>query len=314
MKPSIGWQNLCFREGGQLLKSASHLEPVHLTPFPPSQSAMPTAERIRVSRSPQSLLTWLAVCMVLLLGTGCGTTAQRGAMEQLLVSDAVDQAIARIDFTPLAGQTVYLKSDYIRNVKQLGFVNAEYVISALRHRVITSGCLLKDNMDEADIILEPRVGTLGSDEYNITYGLPRSDAASSIATLASNSPISIPALPELAISKSEYRQGVAKVNVFAYRRDDQSAVWQSGVAKSTSTSRDIWILGAGPIQRGTVYDGTQFAGSRLKRLVGATPKADSSAIDQSYRTAKVFEGLTRFDTEGTRLASEPEPDSGTVQQ
>lgn len=251
-------------------------------------------------------LAWLLLWVSLLFFGGCGTTAQRGAMDQLLVSDAVDQAIARIDFSPLKSRKVYLNTEYIKNVKQLGFVNSEYVISALRHRVITSGCLLQEKQEDAEIILEPRVGTLGSDEYNITYGLPRSETASSLATLASSSPVSLPVLPELALSKSEYRQGVAKVNVFAYRRDDQTAVWQSGVARSTSTSRDLWILGAGPIQSGTVYDGTRFAGSRVKRVMSRWEKQEEPMpIDPSYRTARVFSELYLDDWDETRLAEEP---------
>src|SRR5690606_5395103 len=50
---------------------------------------------------------YLALCGVLLvIAAGCGTTRDKLATEQLLLSDAVDRAVARIDFSPLKGEKV----------------------------------------------------------------------------------------------------------------------------------------------------------------------------------------------------------------
>ena len=230
---------------------------------------------------------WIRSCLIVVLLAvwgGCGSMAQRVAMEQLLVSDAVDQAIGKIDFTPLGGKTVFLDPEYLRTVRPLGFVNADYVISALRHQLVASGCYLKDRREDAEIIVEPRVGSLGTDDYNIVYGLPRTEAAA-ILGAATNSGLALPAIPELAIGKSEYRQGFAKVTVFAYRADDRQAVWQSGVAKSTSTSRDTWIMGAGPFQKGTIY-GNRLSG--FQRLAGAWTISKKADPPPAYLQAKVF--------------------------
>ncbi|MEC9094209.1 MAG: DUF6655 family protein, partial [Planctomycetota bacterium] len=70
----------------------------------------------------QFLFTPLWV-LISLAATGCGTTNSRSATEQLLMSDAVDQVIRQINFTPLAGRTVYLDPAYITPVKTAGFVN-----------------------------------------------------------------------------------------------------------------------------------------------------------------------------------------------
>jgi hypothetical protein len=211
---------------------------------------------------------WLVMASGWLMAAGCGTTAQRAAMEQLLVSDAVDQAVGQIDFSPLAGRDVFLDPEYVRTVRPLGFVNSDYVLSTLRHQIVASGCRLKDRREDAEIIIEPRVGSLGTDDYNIVYGLPRSEA-SAIAGAAMNTGISFPAVPEIAVGKSEYRQGFAKLTVFAYRTDDREVVWQSGVAKSTATSRDTWVMGAGPFQKGTIYRDKKLGGySRLANAWG----------------------------------------------
>jgi hypothetical protein len=68
------------------------------------------------------------------------------------------------------------------------------------------------------------------------------------------------AIPEIPIAKRRDQRGIAKIAVFAYHRETGTPVWQSGVAHQESSSNDVWILGAGPFQRGTIYEGTAFAG------------------------------------------------------
>jgi hypothetical protein len=218
----------------------------------------------------------MAIRLTFILGllltaqVGCGTTAQRGAMDQLLVSDAIDQAVGQIDFSPLQGREVYLDGEYIRTVKTHGFVNADYVLSSLRHQILAAGCHLKDRRDDAEIVIEPRVGSLGTDDYNIVYGIPRSEAAAVLGA-ASSTGFALPVVPELAVGKSEYRQGFAKLNVFAYRASDRSAVWQSGTAKSTTSSRDTWVMGIGPFQKGSIYRDKQLGGFNRLANVWAAP-------------------------------------------
>ena len=96
----------------------------------------------------------LACCL------GCGTTRDKLATEQLLLSDAVDRAVAHIDFSPLRGEKVYLDTQYIKQLKvnPNSFVNPDYIISSLRQQMVQAGCLLQDSRDEADYIAEARVG------------------------------------------------------------------------------------------------------------------------------------------------------------
>jgi len=54
------------------------------------------------------------------------------------------------------------------------------------------------------------------------------------------------------------------VAVFAYHRETKIPVWQSGISVATSNARDTFILGVGPVQDGTIYHGTHFAGSRMQ--------------------------------------------------
>ena len=80
----------------------------------------------------QMRITTFPIAILMLCGmTGCGTTLSRSATEQLLASSAVDLAVAQIDFTAMSGKTVFFDSTAIRSVKGIGFVNGDYIVSAL---------------------------------------------------------------------------------------------------------------------------------------------------------------------------------------
>ena len=201
--------------------------------------------------------------LMVLVAVGCGTTKTQLATEQLLMSDAVDMAISDIDFGSLAGHNVFFDSRYIINVKGAGFVNAEYIISSLRQQMVAADCRLQDKVEDADFVVEARVGTLGTNGHEIVYGVPANNSLATAANLMPNTP-AIPVIPELALAKRDAQLGAAKIAVFAYERESRRPVWQSGTSRAKSTAQNFWLFGAGPFQRGTVYDGTQFAGSRIR--------------------------------------------------
>ena len=209
---------------------------------------------------------WASVivfCALVGMIPGCGTTISRNATDQLTASDAVDRAIASIDFSPLAGQKVFLDDSYIVPVKTVDYVNKEYIVSTIRQQIVGSGCFLQEKKEDADIILEARVGTMGADGHEIIYGIPPNNLSSVASSMIPAAP-ALPAIPEMAFMKKNSHSASSKIGVFAYNRETREAVWQSGLAKSESTARNMWVFGAGPFQRGEIYNGTKFAGSRLK--------------------------------------------------
>lgn len=193
---------------------------------------------------------------------GCGTTRAYEATEQLVISDAVDSSISKLDFRPLTGRKVYLDAGFIRYNKNEGFVNSDYVISALRQQIVSAGCLIQDTPQAADIIIEARLGTLGLDDHRVTFGIPENNALSTAAQIIPGSP-AIPAIPEIALTKRESREGAAKVAAFAYDRETRVPVWQSGVGTSVANAQDTWVFGVGPFQAGSVRDTTKFAGREI---------------------------------------------------
>ncbi len=199
----------------------------------------------------------------LLLAVGCGTTREYKATQQLVMSDAVDRSVSTIDFRPLSGRKVYLDTSYLRHVKGEGFVNSEYVTSALRQQILAAGCLIQDSSAESEVVIEARIGTLGADDHRVTFGIPENNAFASAASLIPGAP-NIPSLPEIAVARREAREAAAKIAAFAYNRETRAVIWQSGVDSAQATARDTWVLGIGPFQGGTIRDQTKLAGSKLR--------------------------------------------------
>lgn len=228
----------------------------------------------------------IVAALFALVASGCGTTTQRMATEQLLISDAVDEAIDQIDFSALQNQTVYLDTTFLNPVKGIGFVNADYIISALRQQLTTAHCRIQEDKESADIIVEPRVGALGTDGHEVTYGIPQTSAIATATAAITSSP-GLPAVPEISIGRSDAHSAVAKIIVFAFERESKRPVWQSGIAKAESNSNNTWILGAGPFQKGTIHEDVRFAGKILKKTSGETP-AQLTLPKISYSFEHVF--------------------------
>lgn len=215
--------------------------------------------------------------------SGCGSTRTsntlRTATEQMLISDAIDRTVDSIDFTPLADQAVFFDDSRLTDVVDKG-----YLVSSLRQHLLASGCVLKDKRDDATFVVEPRAGAVGTDNHDLLFGVPALQLPQVPVAAA------IPAaIPEIPFAKRRDQRGVAKVAVFAYRRDTGEPVWQSGIVINKSTADDIWLLGAGPFQRGTIYNRAQFAGKRLvgEESVESTRNLHIASVDDEA----VFEGL-----------------------
>ncbi|MGQ9761513.1 MAG: DUF6655 family protein [Thermogutta sp.] len=210
----------------------------------------------------------MVLLMVSLFG-GCGATkwteTKRTATEQLLISDAMDQAVSRLDLHALAGKSVYLDDTYLKDV-----VDAAYLVSSLRQQMLAHGAILKPKREEADYIVEVRSGAVGTDMHSMLIGVPQLNLPSTIATagLPSN-------FPEIPLIKRTKQTAVTKILLFAYNRETGRPLWQSGKVLARSDAQDIWFFGAGPFQRGSIYDGTRLAGDELPIRVPLVDLKDS---------------------------------------
>ena len=117
---------------------------------------------------------------------------------------------------------------------------------------------------------------------------------------------SLPALPELSIAKKNEQVGAAKVALFAYDRESREPLWQSGVSTSMSDSDAFWLFGAGPFRRGTIYNGMQFAGSRV-RLPQLLRKKRQQTKNKQHTLVSYQEEVDFQSRKPQRLPAVPEP-------
>jgi hypothetical protein len=202
---------------------------------------------------------WIvSVSMLLAVCAGCGTSrwsdTQRTATEQLLLSDAMDRAVDRLDFQALRGKAVYLDAAAIKAT-----TDALYLASTLRQQMLAQGCIVKDKRDDADYVVEVRAGAVGTDHREVLFGVPSTRVPEVFP--AQGGPATIPELP---LAKKTEQRAVAKIALFAYNRETGRPVWQSGTVPVESKVKDVWVLGAGPFQRGTITGGTKVADSKVK--------------------------------------------------
>lgn len=197
------------------------------------------------------------IALGLLTIVGCGTTrvsdTSRTGTEQLLISHSVDQAISELDFSNLSGKKVFFDPQYLD-----GTVDKGYIVSSLRQHLLAHGCLLQEKREDAPYVVEARAGAVGTDRTDVLYGVPQLN----VPTIVPGQPGG--SIPEIPLAKRTNRAGVAKLAVFAYNRESGQPLWQSGVVMKSSTSKDAWVLGAGPFSAGTLHTGTKANGQVIQ--------------------------------------------------
>lgn len=217
----------------------------------------------------------------LMLGvTGCGTTrmtdTNRAASEMLLISQAVDQAVAKIDFSPLKGESVFLDASAVDK----DVIDRGYLVSLVRQQLLAHGALLQEDRPKAAYVVEVRSGGIGTDRHSLLVGTPSVTLPAIVPGVPGAS------IPEIALVKRSDQRGVAKVGVFAYHRATGRALWQSGTVEAVSRSQDTWVFGAGPYSRGSIRKQPELAGEPLPTfpltLFKQPEKADESPTGPTH--------------------------------
>jgi hypothetical protein len=233
------------------------------------------------------VIALLAVLPVVLLG-GCATTrytdTSRTAMEQLLISNAVDQALDRVEFPQLGGQSVFVDDKYIE------CVDKAYVVGCVRHRVLASGARLADKADNADVVLEVRSGGVGTDKVETFFGVP---------PIALPGPVPIN-LPEIKVMGRQSQTGTAKLGIVAYHAKERRAIGEGGMTLAKSHDNGWTVLGMGPYFTGEVREEVTAATSSRSVSEGAA----RAAARRGYRNPQGdLASVTLADGRAALLAS-----------
>lgn len=179
-----------------------------------------------------------ACCVILAASAGCASarksdTARTGT-EQMLISNAVDQALAKIDFRPIGGQKVFLDEKYMDSVDKT------YVLASVRHRILKAGAELVEKPTEAELIVEVRSGAVGTDDNELVVGIPPLN----LGPLMS--------IPELSFFKRHTQIGTAKIGLVAYDAKTRHVVGEGAVTRAQATNRNWFALGMGPYNSGNL--------------------------------------------------------------
>lgn len=209
-----------------------------------------------------------ALSAVLVCGgvlTGCSSTktsnTSRTSTEQLLISNSVDQALAKVDFTRFGGRAVYVEEKYLEGV------DMKYVAASVRHRVLHAGARLVAKADDADVILEVRSGGIGTAMNESYIGVPEISL-----------PIPVPiSIPQVKLWNKTSQIGTAKIGILAYDARTRQALGSGGIAMAQSDDNNWYVLGIGPYQNGSVR-------SEVSRQVRQPPRGPEMPTQVAFST------------------------------
>ena len=177
----------------------------------------------------------LAASMLVGCTTSKRTDTTRTGMEQLLISNAIDQTLDTVDFSPLQSQRVYLDPSYLDGVDN------KYLLGSLRHRIAMAGATVAAKAEEADVVLEVRSGGIGTDTTNSFVGVPEIVLPGMLT------------LPEVRLVTRDQQTGTAKIGLAAYDAKTKRILGNGGVKLAKSNDTNWSVLGAGPFKTGSVH-------------------------------------------------------------
>jgi len=170
---------------------------------------------------------------------GCTSTRHteppRTATEQFLMSYAAMQAIKAIDAAPLEGRITFLEERYFESFDQ------RFMLGEIRAKLMTSGVILVDDPNEADVIIEARSAGVGVNRHVTLLGIPAF-------------PIPVPGVgvfetPELAIYKNSRERGQASFALLAYERESREFLHATGPAVGSTLAQDMAVIGVTIVRR-----------------------------------------------------------------
>lgn len=171
---------------------------------------------------------------------GCATmkttNTARTAKEQLLVSNSIDQALNKVDFSAFSGAKVFIDEKY------LDCVDKNYVIGSVRHRALRSGARVVEKSEEAEVIMEVRSGGVGTNTSDMFVGIPEISL-----------PIPLPvSVPEIRLMSKQEQSGIAKIGIMAYDAKTRQMLGDGGITLAQSNDKNWYVFGVGPYQNGSI--------------------------------------------------------------
>ena len=181
----------------------------------------------------------LMLCGFLAFGLlGCASTktsnTARTATEQLLISNAVDQALDKMDFRAFSGHTVFLDDRYV------DCLDKQYVIASVRHHILHQRAILVTKPEEAEVLVEMRTGVVGTDIADSFLGIPEVTVPGMLT------------LPEVRVLTRQVQTGTAKLGIVAVDAKTKEVLGEGGMSLARSDNNSWFVAGIGPFKSGSI--------------------------------------------------------------
>ncbi len=230
------------------------------------------------------LMTLVAIIPSL---AGCASSrtsnTARTATEQMLLSSAIDGALSNVSFEQLRSRKVFIDDKYLDSVDK------GYLIGTLRHRALAAGAVLARSIEDAEIVIEPRSGGIGTDTEESFVGIPS---------------IGIPgmavSIPDIKLISRNTQLGTAKIGLIAYDPKTGAAVGLGGQSMALSKNDDMYVFGMGPFRSGAVREEREAA-------LGYEPASGpiTSALGRKTNPVARSRPVSLVDGQVTRIAELP---------
>ena len=153
-------------------------------------------------------LTWILAPALAFLAVGCIdpriTNTGRSAVEQNLISQAVERAVDNMSFSQYAGQNAVL--DFAKLAPQC---DKDYVTAVIETHLALSGIKVVEKAEEAQIKIRFAAGVLATDNTILNIGTP------AIPVPLPNTNINF-GIPEMSIFKRVARTGSCRMSAIIY--------------------------------------------------------------------------------------------------
>ncbi|WP_169977604.1 DUF6655 family protein [Tautonia rosea] len=194
---------------------------------------MGRSDRIEIGRTARMAVG--AVALLVGAGSGCGsirvTDTPRSATEQLLLTEAWDQAIGAIDFSQFAATPVKLDDAL------LGGPDKNWMVYRLREAMARQGVILVDDPEKAEVVVEAAAGVYGTNSNSMILGIPANNVMGALPFVP---PM---AMGEAALATRTDQFGVTRLALFARDTATGHFVWESGTIEADSYLRNATVGG-----------------------------------------------------------------------
>ena len=191
----------------------------------------------------------LLVLLSLMIFTGCSSrtvsNTPRTAIEQMLLSVAVDTALDKFHLPEVENKKVYI------DFTNLEGVDSGYIKVAVRARFAQLDASLTGKPDEAELITEVASGCLGTEYKNFIIGIPSIPVPGSPATL-----------PELSLFRKVEQTGIMKFLIFVHRNGQFVSLDQYYARADRDESFFLWHRSQ---QKDNIRESWEKADAKLKQ-------------------------------------------------